>query len=200
MHTVRTIDELEALYGDAVPLAIKKVAGYVTPLYRQWIEACRFVVIATVGPEGTDASPRGDAGPVVRIADPKTILLPDWLGNNRVDTLRNIVRDGRASMMFMVPGSENVVRINGTASLSVAPDLLASFERNGKQPRSVIVFEVREIYFQCAKALKRSQLWAEPGAIDDLPTAGQFINEAEAGFDAEAYDAGYDSYAAGRMW
>ncbi|MEM1376239.1 MAG: pyridoxamine 5'-phosphate oxidase family protein [Pseudomonadota bacterium] len=199
MNTVNDIETLERLYDAANPLSIDKVASEVTPLYRQFIEACRFVIISTVGPEGTDASPRGDDGPVVQIADPKTILLPDWRGNNRLDSLRNIVRDGRVSLMFMVPGSDNVVRINGTAVVSTDDHLIDRFEKSGKRPRTVVVVTVNELYFQCAKALMRSKLWnLEP--VSGLPTAGQFLKEAGDGFEAEEYDAAYPARAVEQMW
>ena len=123
--------------------ALDKVQPVITPAYRRWIEASRFVVLTTVGEEGTDASPRGDAGPVVRLVDEKTIWLPDWRGNERIDSLRNIVRDPRASLMFFVAGSDNVVRVNGKALVTADADLCASFARDGKTPRTVVVLELR---------------------------------------------------------
>jgi len=134
MLPITDIDELEALYGAAVPAALTKVAHRVTPLYRQWIDASRFLILSTVGPEGTDASPRGDDGPVVRIADAETLLLPDWRGNNRIDSLRNIVRDGRVSLLFMVPGCNNVVRVNGHAMLTADDTVTGLFEKAGQAP------------------------------------------------------------------
>ncbi len=122
------------------------------------------------------------------------------MGNNRIDSLRNIVQDGRVSLLFMVPGSLNVVRVNGRAVLSAEPQATTHFEKDGKLPKTVIVITVEEVYFQCAKALMRSDLW---GGADDsprVPTAGAFIKERQAGFDADSYDAGYADYAAGRMW
>lgn len=198
MQKITDILELETIYGDASPLSLGKVVNAMTPLYREWIGAARFVVLSTVGPEGTDASPRGDDGPVVRIADDRTLLLPDWLGNNRIDSLRNIVRDGRVSLMFMVPGCNNVVRVNGSAVVTADPDLTASFEKAGRQPRAVVVVTVAEAYFQCAKALMRSALWS--GDAPSVPSAGDFLRERQADFDAEAYDAGYPDYARPRLW
>ena len=200
MQTITDMAGLEALYGEVVSLARDKVADHVTPMYRQWIEASRFVVLTTVGPEGTDASPRGDDGPVVRITDPRTVMLPDWRGNNRIDSLRNIVRDGRVSLMFMVPGCNNVVRLNGKAVLSADPDVVQSFEQRGQHPRSVAVVTVGEIYFQCAKALMRSKLWQSEDESAGVPSAGDFIREFQAGFDGAAYDQGYPEYAKSRMW
>lgn len=197
---VQTIEELEALYDAAVPTSLEKVVTHLTPLYRQWVAASRFVVVSTVGPEGTDASPRGDSGSVVHVADAQTLWLPDWRGNNRIDTLRNIVRDGRASLMFMVPGSNNVVRVNGKAILTVDSNILAHFDKGGKQPRTVVVISVVEVYFQCAKALMRSSLWSSNDHSAQVPTAGDFIKEFKAGFDGSAYDDEYPERAKGIMW
>lgn len=200
MDTINTIEELESLYDEVVPGAVTKVLPQLSPYYRQWIEASRFVVLTTVGPEGTDASPRGDAGPVVRIVDERTLWLPDWRGNNRMDSLRNVVRDGRVSLMFMVPGSNNVIRVNGTAQLTAAANIVGSFEQKKKHPKTVIVITVAEVYFQCAKALMRSKLWSTDEERTQVPSAGQFLNEITADFDADQYDAGYADYAKDRMW
>lgn len=198
MQTIDTLEELESLYGAPMQGALDKVVREMTPVYRQWIEASRFVVLSTVGPEGTDGSPRGDDGPVVRIAGPKTLLLPDWRGNNRIDTLRNIVRDGRISAMFMVPGSTVVVRVNGVAVLTADEALRAQFEKQGKLPATVMVITIGEMYFQCAKAVLRSDLWG--AARPEVPTQGRFIKEMQTDLDVEAYDAGYPEYARGRFW
>ena len=200
MAQITTIEALEALYDAAVPASIRKVSPKITPLYRQWIEASRFTVIATVGPEGTDASPRGDDGPVVRIFDDETLHLADWLGNNRLDSMRNIVRDGRVSLMFMVPGCNNVVRVNGMAILSTAPEVINPFSKNGKLPRVVIVVTIQELYFQCAKAIIRSAIWNGVNESGTVPTAGDFNKEMKSDFDGKAYDDGYAEDAKKRMW
>lgn len=201
MQFIDTIEALEAVYDTpVVPSALTKVADHLTPLYRIWIEAARFCVLSTVGPEGTDGSPRGDDGPVVRVLDERTLALPDWRGNNRIDSLRNIVRDGRISVMFIVPGSSNVVRVNGTARLTADTAITASFEQRGKHPRSVIVIHITEVYFQCAKAIMRAGLWLRGDESAALPTAGEMIREADAGFDAQGYDATYPEQAKERMW
>ena len=191
---------LRALYGVPKPTSTRKVAARLTPAYRAWVEASRFAVLATVGPEGVDASPRGDDGPVVRVADERTLLLPDWRGNDRIDSLRNVVRDGRVSLMFMAPGSGNVVRVVGRARLSADPDLLAGFERRGATPRSVMVIAVAEVYFQCARAVLRSRLWSgEP--TPGLPTAGDMLAEASMGEEGGAdYDAAWAERARRTMW
>ena len=200
MRAIENLEELESLYGPAIQGALDKVQPAITPAYRRWLETARFLVLTTVGPEGTDASPRGDAGPVVRVVDEKTVWLPDWRGNNRTDSLRNIVRDGRVSLMFMVPGSNNVVRLNGRAMVTADGNATGSFEQNGRHPRSVVIVTVEEIYFQCAKALMRSRLWQAEDESGRVPTAGEFIRELDAEFDARAYDDGYADYAKDRMW
>lgn len=200
MKPIASVEELTALYPETVPGAITKVADHLTPLYRRWIAASRFMILTTVGAEGTDASPRGDVGPVAHTASNQTLWIPDWRGNNRLDSLKNIVTDGRTSLLFMVPGSNNVVRINGTSTLTADANLTGHFSANGKQPRTVIVVTVQEAYFQCAKALMRSKLWESVGEAPGVPTAGEFLKEVTAGFDAKAYDDGYPEYAKDRMW
>ena len=200
MRIIQSIEALEELYEPAVQTSLDKVASEITPLYRQWIEASRFVILSTVGPEGTDASPRGDDCPVVSIENSTELILPDWRGNNRLDSLRNIVRDKRVSLMFMVPGSNNVVRINGEAVVTDEPSIVARFEKAGKFPRSVIIVRVVEIYFQCAKALMRSKLWSSEDESAGLPTAGDFIKQFNKEFAARAYDENYAENAKSRMW
>lgn len=199
MNTIATIEDLEALYDTPVPTALTKVTRRLTPLYRDWINAARFCVLSTAGPDGTDGSPRGDTGPVVRVADDTTLHLPDWRGNNRIDTLRNIVTDGRISVMFMVPGVSNVIRINGTAVLTADPAVTQTFDHAGTYPKTVIVVTVAEAYFQCAKAIMRSEIWSASHRTD-LPTAGHFIKEQQAEFDATGYDDGYAEHARAKMW
>jgi len=201
MDYIEDIAALEAVYDTPpVPTSLSKVAQRLTPLYRKWIEASRFCVLSTVGPEGTDGSPRGDDGPVVTVANDRTLLMPDWRGNNRIDSLRNIVRDPRVSLMFMVPGSQNVVRVNGTARLTADTQQTARFDKAGKRPRSVIEITVGEVYFQCAKAIMRSRLWSGEDESARVPSAGQMVKERDASFDAEGYDTGYPDYAKARMW
>jgi uncharacterized protein len=189
MTRINDIAALEAVYATR-PLdpAVIKVTDHLTPAYRDWIARSRFCILSTIGPEGTDGSPRGDDGPVVRMADPRTLLLPDWKGNNRIDSLRNIVRDGRVSLMFMIPGSTNVMRVNGTAHLTTDDILRASFARDGALPRSVIVVAVAEVYSQCARAIQRAGLWTRGDDSAGLPTVGQMLADAKAGFDGAEYD------------
>lgn len=174
---ITSIAGLEAIYGTPVEAATVKETDWITPHYRAYIEASPFAALATSGPEGLDCSPRGDRPGFVRVHDEKTLMLPDRRGNNRVDSLRNIVRDPRVALLFLIPGVGNTLRVNGRAHLSVAPDLLASFAVEDKPPRSVMVTTVDAVYFQCARALVRSELWnpdrhADPGS---LPSAGQIL-------------------------
>lgn len=200
MDWITDIAGLEALYGRPGAAATRKVAPRLSPAYRRWVEAARFCILATVGPEGTDASPRGDDGPVVRVLDEHHLALPDWHGNDRIDSLRNVVRDPRISLLFMVPGSGNVVRVNGEGRVTADAALRESFAHRGKLPRSVLVIRIREVYFQCARAILRSGLWG-PDASAGLPTAGEILaslTEGEVG--GAAYDAEWPERAARTMW
>ncbi len=200
MNRIDTVEALEALYGTPGEASLVKVTDRLTNAYRRWIERSRFLVISTVGPEGTDGSPRGDAGPILEIADARTLLLPDWRGNNRLDTLKNIVRDGRVALMFFVVGSNNVVRVNGHAVVSTDPTLTNRFEQQGKHPRTVIVVTIAEVYSQCARALMRAELWTAADQSDGLPSVGDMLAEAKSGFDGAGYDAGWAARAKDSMW
>ncbi|MCX2722957.1 pyridoxamine 5'-phosphate oxidase family protein [Roseibium salinum] len=202
MTILSSLDALHAHYGMAGEASLIKEIGHLSPAYRDIVEASSFCALATCGPEGLDCSPRGDDGMVVRIRDDKTLLMPDRRGNNRIDSLRNIVRDPRVSLMFMVPGWNNVLRINGQAAISVEPDLLASFEKDGNPPRSVIVVTIERIYFQCARAIMRAGLWNPDVRIGkgDLPTPGRILQEIKEGFDGETYDKEWPERAAKSMW
>lgn len=201
MEYVDSLSELETLYGTPAPASLRKVARRMTPLYRKWIMASRLCMVSTTGPEGTDGSPRGDDGPVVMELDPGTLALPDWRGNNRLDTLRNIVTDGRISLMFMVPGSNNVVRVNGTARLTADAALRARFEKNGRQPATVIIIRIAEIYSQCARALMRARTWQGGDQSADLPTIGAILAEMTDGEEGGAdYDAAWTARAEKTLW
>ena len=201
MQFVEDIATLESLYGAPPEAAIAKVARRLTPAYRRWIMASRLCVLTTVGPEGTDGSPRGDDGPVVLELDPGTLAMPDWRGNNRLDSLRNIVRDGRVSLMFLVPGSTSAVRVNGRARLTTDDALRARFEKGGRLPATVIVIEIGEIYSQCARALMRAGTWAPVEGKPDLPTPGQILAEMTNGAEGgEAYDQAWPARAAQSLW
>jgi uncharacterized protein len=174
------------------PTSLQKVADHVHPLYRPYIEASPFAVLATVGEQGLDTSPRGDAPGFVTVADAKTLLLPDRRGNQRIDSLRNIARDPRVALLFLVPGLGEALRVNGTARISALPALCERFAVDGKSPASVLVIHVTSVFFQCARAIKRSQLWspahhALPGSV---PTPGQILQTLSGGgIDGCSYDA-----------
>ncbi|MEL7464919.1 MAG: pyridoxamine 5'-phosphate oxidase family protein [Pseudomonadota bacterium] len=201
MRFVETTEELEALYGTPGEASLVKVARRMTPLYRKWIMASRFCVLTTVGPEGVDGSPRGDDEPVVLELDEGTLALPDWRGNQRLDSLRNIVRDPRVALMFMVPGSNNVMRVNGRARLTADEALRRRFEKNDKTPATVIVIEIGEVYSQCARAVMRAGLWTNADESDGLPSVGDLLVEMTEGrFDGKAYDEEWPGRAAKTMW
>jgi len=193
-HRITSIDELEAIYGLPSGAAVFKEIDHVNAQYRAFIEAAPFFVLATVGPEGLDCSPRGDAPGFVRVADERTLLIPDRRGNNRIDSLRNIVRDPRVSLLFLVPGVGETFRVIGRASLSTDPALLDTFVFAGKTPRAVIVVTVERVYYQCSKAIMRSKLWDASRHVDraSLPSNGTIlaaITKGEHG--GEEYDRAY---------
>jgi PPOX class probable FMN-dependent enzyme len=202
MSIITSVEELKAIYEGVSEASIAKVTKVLTPEYRRMIETSPFMALATVGPEGLDCSPRGDLGGVVRIRDDATLLLPDWRGNNRIDSLLNIVRDPRVALMFLVPGSNTAMRINGRAVISAEPELLKSFEMDGRHPRSVTVITIHEVYFQCARALMRAELWNPERFVDpkSLPTPGNLLKAAKADFDQETYDREWSARAARTMW
>ena len=189
MDWITDLDTLHAHYGTPGKPAVAKVTPHLTPAYRAFIDRSRFCILSTVGPEGTDGSPRGDQGPVVRVLDAKTLAMPDWKGNERIDSLRNILRDGRVSLMFLIAGTTTALRLNGRARLTADPTLCASFERDGKHPRTVIVIAIAEVYSQCARALQRSELWTAGDQSQALPTPGQMLQDAtEGAIDGGHYD------------
>ncbi|UWQ92171.1 pyridoxamine 5'-phosphate oxidase family protein [Rhodobacteraceae bacterium M382] len=201
MEYLNSLDALDALYGDISAPAMRKVAKRMTPLYRQWIMASKLCVLGTVGPEGSDGSPRGDDGPCVLELDPGTLAMPDWRGNNRLDSLRNIVRDPRVSLMFLVPGSNNVVRVNGQARVTADADMRARFDKNGKVPATVIVIAIDEIYTQCARAMMRAGTWRGVDESVDLPTMGEILAEMTDGEEGgKPYDDAWGARAAHTMW
>ncbi len=203
MSIITSVDALEALYGTPGETSTAKEIDHISPEYRAYIEASPFVALATAGPEGLDCSPRGDAGAVVRIQDERTVLLPDRRGNNRIDSLRNIVRDPRVGLLFLIPGSGNTLRLNGRAHLDTDPLLLDSLTMEGKAPRSVIVIAVERVYFQCARAVLRAELWnpARHVAPDSLPSAGDILAALSNGrVGGAAYDAEWPGRAKLSMW
>jgi uncharacterized protein len=194
MHRITTEEQLDALYGTPIEAAVAKEIDYICDPYKAFIDKAPFVVVATVGPEGLDCSPRGDPPGFVRVRDAKTVLIPDRRGNNRVDGLRNLVRDPRISLLFMIPGIGNTLRINGRAEITADPELCASFAMREKAPRTVLVVSVERIYFHCPKALVRSRLWNADAQIDrsELPSTGEILEALTKGrIDGATYDAAY---------
>ncbi len=203
MSIVKTVEELEALYGEPSEPSLVKEVPVITPEYRALIEASPFVALATSGPEGLDCSPRGDQSGFVRIHDDRTLMMPDRRGNNRVDSLKNIVRDPRVGLLFLIPGSGTTFRVNGRAHLSVDPDLLESFAVDGKAPRSVIVITVETAYFQCARAIVRADLWNPEKHVDPkaIPTPGRILAAcSENRVGGEAYDKEWPERAKASLW
>ena len=176
-NTITSVEQLEALYGPPLEQSLVKEVPHITPEYRTMIEASPFAVLGTSGPEGLDCSPRGDVPGFVRVLDERTLLLPDRRGNNRADSLKNIVRDPRVALLFLIPGLGITLRVNGRACLSTEPALLDSFVMEGKAPRCVIVVDVQTVYFQCARAIVRSDLWNPAKHRDpaSLPTSGRIL-------------------------
>jgi PPOX class probable FMN-dependent enzyme len=190
-HLISDMAQLEALYGQKLPAAVIKEIDHINSAYRRLIEVAPFVAIATSGPEGLDCSPKGDAPGFVRILDDKTLAIPDRPGNNRIDGFRNIVRDPRIALLFLIPGVGETLRVNGRASISIDPELMQSFAVNGKLPRCVLIVHIESIFFHCSKAIVRSKLWDEATKIarSSLPSTGTIIAELSQGkLGGEAYD------------
>lgn len=203
MSIIATIGELEAIYGEPNEASIVKVTDRITPQYRVLIDSSPFAVLATCGPEGLDCSPRGDLAGFVRAHDEKTLMMPDRRGNNRVDSLRNIVRDPRIALLFLIPGACSTLRVNGRAQLSVDADLLSSFRMDGKAPRTVVVMTVDEIDFQCARAVVRSDLWNPDKRVDpgSLPTPGQILADmSDNRVGGDDYDRAWPERARQSLW
>lgn len=200
---VTDVAELEAVYGEPAAASLTKVATRLTPQYRRLLEASPFFMIASAGAGGLDCSPRGELGGAFVIEDDHTLIIPDRRGNNRIDTLRNIVEDGRVGMLFLIPGSGTTVRLNGTAIITRDAALLERLARDGKEPRSAIVVTVGEIYTQCARAVMRADLWNPDHHVDaaHVPTIGDILKEASDGaFDGETYDREWSGRAEKTMW
>jgi PPOX class probable FMN-dependent enzyme len=194
MARIATDAQLDALYGAPLAAAIVKEIGHISADYAAFIEKSPFVIVATVGPEGLDCSPRGDPPGFVRIESERTVLIPDRLGNNRIDSLRNLVRDPRISLLFVIPGVGNTLRINGRAEIVEDPDLLASFAMGGKPPRTAIRVFADRVYLQCPKAFVRGRVWDPTTQIprESLPSTGEILAKLSKGeIDGASYDANY---------
>ncbi len=196
-HTIDSVEALEALYGSVGKSALAKETSRLTPEYRRWLEGSPFFAIASSGPGGLDCSPRGDAADqLLQVLDERTLAIPDRRGNNRLDTLRNILVDPRIGLLFLIPGIDETLRINGRASVTTDPELIACFDMGGKRPATVILVEIDSVYFQCARALARAKLW-DPEARrgrKEVPTAGQMLKATLPDLDVEAHDAEMPGY------
>lgn len=192
-HRIADVAALERLYGLPSGPAVEKELDYIHPHYRTLIAASPFVVLATCGPEGLDASPRGDPAGFVSVEDEKTLLLPDRRGNNRVDSMRNIISNPHVALLFLIPGIGETLRVNGRAYISTAPHFIERFSMGDKAPRSIIVVRVDTVFFQCSKAIVRSKLWDAGRHIDrkSLPSTGTILAAlSQSRIVAEDYDKG----------
>jgi hypothetical protein len=192
-HQITDVATLERLYGAPAGAAVAKEINYIHPHYRAMIAASPFMVLATGGPEGLDTSPRGDAAGFVTVEDDKTLLIPDRRGNNRVDSMRNIIVNPHVALLFLIPGVGETLRVNGRAIISTAPTLLERFSVGGRPPRSVIVVRVDTVFFQCSRAIFRSRLWDPAQHIERsaLPSLGTMIEDiSQAQIKAANYDSG----------
>lgn len=191
-YVVSSAEQLDALFDQVAPASILKEVPFVHPHYRAMIEASPFAILATSGPNGLDASPRGDRPGFVVVEDEKTLLLPERRGNNRADSLHNIISDPRVALLFLIPGVGETLRVNGKARIVIDPDLLSRFAVDGREPKCVISIEVETVFFQCARAILRSKLWEpaaereHPGAIASAGTILAALSDGQ--FDSEAYD------------
>ncbi|MBB4007085.1 pyridoxamine 5'-phosphate oxidase family protein [Allorhizobium taibaishanense] len=187
---ITTVQQLVELYGSPRETSLAKEIDHLNADYAAFVKASPFILLATIGPDGTDCSPKGDAPGFVDILDDRTLAIPDRPGNNRIDNLKNIINDGRASVLFLIPGVGETLRVNGRARISAEPDLLARFAVDGKLPKTVILLAIDSVYFHCAKSIMRSKLWDPAGHVErsSLPSAGQILKNIVNGFDGEAYD------------
>jgi PPOX class probable FMN-dependent enzyme len=203
MTIISSLEELADLYGEPGEASLVKEVPHIIPQYRAFIEASPFCSLATVGPEGLDCSPRGDVPGFVRVHDDRTLMMPDRRGNNRTDSLQNIIRDPRIALCFLIPGSRTALRVNGEAHLSIDPDLKASFAEGGKEPRTVTVIKTKAVYFQCGRAIVRSKLWDADAQVDpaSLPTPGDVLAELSKGsVGGKDYDEKWESRASETLW
>lgn len=193
-HWITDEAALAALYGVPSEAAIRKEVDHIPDVYRAFIEAAPFVALATAGPDGLDVSPRGDPAGFIAVEDAHTLLIPDRRGNNRTDSLRNLIADPRLALLFLIPGIGETLRVNGRGRISVSANLLARFPAQGKLPRSVIVVTVERVYFQCPKAIVRSELWNPARHLprSALPSSGTILAALTRGAVGGAdYDAAY---------
>jgi len=201
-HRVESLAALEALYGKPLHTSVAKESPIVNAPYRRLIEAAPFVAVASLGAGGLDCSPRGDGPGFVQVLDERTLALPDRRGNNRLDTLRNLIEDPRIALLFLIPGLELCLRVNGRAVITTDPALCERFAVDGKLPVTSVVISVDTLYFQCARALKRARLWSADAqaGTETLPTAGELVQSVLADFDGDAYDSTLEERQAGTLY
>jgi len=178
-YTIETVEELRSSYGEPSERSVKKALDRLDRHCRRFIALSPFVVLASAGADGrVDCSPRGDPAGFVAVLDDRTVLLPDRRGNNRADSLTNVLENPHVGMLFMIPGVDETLRLNGRAKLTTDPARLEPLAVNGRVPRSGLVVEVEEVFLQCTKALVRSRLWADETRVDRktaLPSFGRMI-------------------------
>ena len=200
METIKSISDLESIYGSAVPGAVWKEIDHISDHYRQFIEKSPFLILATSGVKGIDCSPRGDPAGFVRVVNEKCIQLPDRRGNNRLDSLRNIISNPNVGLIFLIPNIGETIRLSGKAKILADDELCSSFSIKGKPASSVISIDVEKVYFQCQKALVRSKLWDSSAHIQrsELPSTGEMVKEFaslnDIEFDGDEYDANYPDH------
>ena len=203
MTFIESTEQLDEIYGEPAEAALVKVTHEVTDDYRRFIELSPFVTIATAGPDGLDCSPRGDAPGFIRVVNSKQLQIPDRRGNNRVDSIRNIVKDPRVGLLFIIPGCSNTLRLNGRARISIDQELLSSFAVEGNTPRSVMLVDVADVYFQCGRALIRSDLWNPERHVaqESIPSPGTILsNLTNKQIDGERYDDEWPARARKTLW
>ena len=203
MTTISTIEELENIYGKPGERDLIKETDHITEHYQKLIEVSPFMILATSGAGGLDCSPRGDEPGFVRVLDNKTLVFPDRKGNKRKDSLRNIIGDSRIAALFLIPGVGVTLRVNGNAHISVDNDLLQSFSVDDKSPRSAIVVSVGSVYFQCARAIVRSNLWNPEEHLNPeaLPSAGEILAALSNNkYGGEKYDREWPERARKSLW
>lgn len=188
---VTTLEELETLYGAVAQPAIIKEVDHIHPIYRPFIEASPLAILATAGPGGLNATARGDPAGFIHIEDEHTLILPDRRGNNRVDSLRNILADPRVALLFFIPGVGETLRVNGTAKIIVCPDYVDRFAVSGKPPKTILRIDVKSVLFQCMRAVMRSEIWKQESQVDrkSLPSVGTILRAlSQAAIDDQVYD------------
>jgi len=202
-HAVTTLEALADLYPAPKEAVLLKETDYVTEPGRKIIESAPFLIMATATEDGIDCSPKGDAPGFVKMLDERTLLVPDRPGNNRLDGLKNILKNPKVGLIFIVPGSNVTYRVNGNARITTDPDLMKLCEAQGKLPRSVTVVTVEQAFHHCPKALIRSDFWdAGLNPPEGIPTSGTFAAFRTAGGDkdAERYDAEYARRIPGELY